>query len=65
MRAIAKHDAQAASALFEEYFDELRTNDFRKGADFDAPYECVGVDNHIENPVYLTTVACPYAAAQR
>ena len=63
--AVAKHCPEAAAALFDEFIAELRANDFRKGSEFDAPYECVGLDGHIENPVYLTTVACPCAAAMR
>ena len=63
--AVAKHSPDAAAALFDEFIAELRANDFRKGDSFDAPYECVGLDGHVENPVYLTTVACPYAAAAR
>ena len=63
--AVAGHDPAAAAALFDEFIGELRAGDFRKGDSFGAPYEWIGSDGRAENPVYLTTAACPYAAALR
>ena len=64
-RAIEPCNHAAASALFEEFIDDLKSNDFRRGNNFGAPYECIGKDGYAQNPVYLTSVACPYAAAIR
>jgi hypothetical protein len=59
--AIAKVDAKLARQLANEYIEDLRMNDFRKGTGFNAPYECFHASGNAQNPVYLTTVACPYA----
>jgi hypothetical protein len=37
----------------------LRETDYRKGASFGGPYECITASG-TRGPVYLTTVACPY-----
>jgi hypothetical protein len=58
--AIAKVNRASASKLIKEYIDELRENDFRKGRDFNAPYECFYPGGYTRGPVYLTSVACPY-----
>lgn len=58
--AIAKVDKQSAAKLIKEYIHELRENDFRKGSNFNAPYECFYPGGYTRGPVYLTTVACPY-----
>ncbi|MEZ5104955.1 MAG: hypothetical protein R2757_10705 [Draconibacterium sp.] len=59
--AIAKSNPDVARSLAKEYIDELKANDFRKGEKFGAPYECIQPTGEIQNPVYLTTVTCPYA----
>ncbi len=60
--AIAQVDVTLAQQLAKEYVDDLRTTDYRKGADFGGPYECFHSDgDYSANPVYLTTVACPFA----
>lgn len=56
---INQTDPVSAAALAREYIDELRENDFRKGEKFGAPYECFNKTGYNQNPVYLTTVACP------
>jgi hypothetical protein len=56
--AISKVDRTAAQSLANEYIDELRENDFRKGESFGAPYECFNKEGITQNPVYLTSVAC-------
>lgn len=60
--AIAKVDKEAAKKLVKEYIQDLRENDFRKGTNFSAPYECFYPPGYTRGPVYLTTVACPYIA---
>lgn len=58
--AIAKTDFQLAQKLAKEYVDDLRKNDFRKGSGYGAPYECFHPSGHRQNPLYMTTVSCPY-----
>jgi hypothetical protein len=59
--AIAKVDLTLAQQLATEYIEDLRLNDFRKGAAFNGPYECFHALGNEQNPVYLTSVTCPYA----
>jgi hypothetical protein len=59
--AIAKVNTTLAQKLAGEYIGELRLNDYRKGGEFEAPYECFYLSGNKQNPVYLTTVTCPYA----
>jgi hypothetical protein len=64
--AMAPVAAEAARTLAREYVDELRVDDFRKGPEFGAPWECMHwEDGHRQNPVYLTSVACPLDAFRR
>ena len=58
--AIAKVNINHAALLVKEFVDDLRENDYRKGPEFGAPYECMYPDGYIRGPVYLTTVSCPY-----
>jgi hypothetical protein len=59
--AISKADFKLAQKLAGEYVDDLRNNDFRKGGSYGAPYECFHPSGHVQNPVYMTTVTCPFA----
>jgi hypothetical protein len=59
--AIAKADKDIARQLANEYIGDLRLNDYRKGDEFEAPYECFHPSGHKQNPVYLTSVTCPFA----
>jgi len=59
--AIAKVDYPQAQKLANEYVAELRKNDFRKGDEFGAPYECFYPPGYKQNPVYMTSVTCPLA----
>jgi hypothetical protein len=59
--AIAKVDPALAKQLAAEYILDLRENDFRKGNSYGAPFECFYPPAYQQNPVYLTTVSCPYA----
>lgn len=58
--SIAKTDFPLAQKLAREYIDDLRKNDFRKGLAFGAPYECFHPTGEKKNPLYMTTVSCPY-----
>jgi hypothetical protein len=60
--AIAKENKALALKLANEYIDDLRANDYRKGGEYEAPFECFHPSGNKQNPVYLTTVTCPYAA---
>jgi hypothetical protein len=59
--AISKVNPDLARKLAKEYIDDLRANDFRKGKDFGAPYECFYPPDYRQNPVYMTSVTCPFA----
>ena len=58
--AVSKVDIKLAEKLAAEYIAELRENDYRKGEGDGAPFECFHPSGHLQNPVYLTTVTCPY-----
>jgi hypothetical protein len=58
--AISKADPKLAKKLAGEYIEDLRKNDFRKGDQSGAPYECFHPSGFKQNPVYMTTVTCPY-----
>ncbi|HRP57542.1 hypothetical protein [Agriterribacter sp.] len=57
--AIAKVNSAYAQQLIKEYITHLRETDYRKGASFGGPFECITASG-TQGPVYLTTVACPY-----
>lgn len=58
--AINKVDPGLARQLVKEYISDLRENDYRKGDQYGAPYECIYPPSYLRGPVYLTTVSCPY-----
>jgi|WetSurMetagenome_2_1015567.scaffolds.fasta_scaffold04902_5 hypothetical protein len=58
--SISQADFSLAQRLAEEYIEDLRKNDFRKGGKFGAPYECFHPSGFRQNPVYMTTVTCPF-----
>src|SRR5690606_1869080 len=58
-------DPQSAKKLAGEFMDDLKANDYRKGGNFGAPYECFNQTGYTQNPIYLTTVACPLVAFRR
>jgi len=58
--AISKVDPALAEQLVKEYIRDLRENDYRKGNQYGAPYECIYPPSYVRGPVYLTTVSCPY-----
>ena len=63
--AISKVDMQLAKKLAREYISDLRENDFRKGIGFGAPFECFFPPGYYQNPIYLTSVSCPYIAFKK
>lgn len=64
--AIARTDFELARKLAKEYVDELREGDYRKGPEFGSPWECMHPDgNYRQNPVYMASVTCPFAAFKR
>lgn len=61
-------DCDAARLLIEDYLKELREHDFRLGKPedgFGAPYECRYFTSCLRNPIYLTSIMCPFAALKR
>jgi hypothetical protein len=50
-----------AAALFQDYIAHLRKNDFRQGAPYGAPWECIGWNRQADqNPAFVPSVATPY-----
>ena len=64
--AIAQVNIETARQLAKEYIDDLRKSDYRQGDTFGGPYECFHPETgDLRNPVYLTTVSCPYAVFKK
>jgi len=64
--AIFQVSEKLAVELALEFSGELEEQDFRKGQEFGAPFECIHPDgDYKKNPVYMTSVTCPYAAFRR
>lgn len=64
--AVARADPKAARELALDYIAELKAGDFRQGAAYGSPYECIHPDgDYRQNPVYLASVTCPLAAMRR
>lgn len=50
-----------AAKIYHEMIAHFRDEDFRKGADYNAPWECIGPDPDANrNPLFLGSVAVPY-----
>ena len=60
--AIAKTNRDLAQRLAKEFIDDLRQNDFRRGLEYGAPYECFHPSGNQQNPLYMTTVSSPLVA---
>jgi hypothetical protein len=58
---MAETRVDLAKKLIQEYIHELREGDFRKGEGFGAPWECFSPQS-AQNPVYMTSVTCPFIA---
>ena len=64
--AIDRVDKEAAIKLAREYVDDLMKTDYRKGEEYGGPFECFHPGTgDLRNPVYLTTVSCPYAVFKK
>lgn len=64
--AIAQRHPAEAEKLFQEYIRHLKRSDFRLKGKNGAPWECIyPASDYFQNAVYLTSVSCPLAAAQR
>ncbi len=65
--AVYQVDPGAAVKLAKEYIESLRKTDFRTGlTGHGGPYECIfPPTGYSQNPVYMTTVTCPFAAFRR
>jgi hypothetical protein len=63
--AISRVDPKAAQKLAIEYLTELRENDYRKGPEYGAPFECFHPSGKQQNPVYLTSVSSPYGVFKK
>ena len=57
---------ELARRVFDEYIAHLREQDFRRGEQFGAPWECFGKDGaHRQNAVYMTSVTLPLSVLQQ
>jgi hypothetical protein len=60
LSAIEKYEPVLARKLFEQFIAHLREQDFRRGPEFGAPWECFGRNGAArQNPVYMASVALP------
>lgn len=58
---LAEESPDLARGIFYEMIEQFKAEDFRKGADFHAPWECFGKDGNAQNnPVFLGSVTVPY-----
>ncbi len=59
--ALWQEDRKLARQVFDDMISHLRSQDFRRGNGFGAPWEVFGSNGSArQNPVYLTSVALPY-----
>jgi hypothetical protein len=64
--AVAQQDAAAAERLALDFVADLRKGDYRQGADYGAPWECMHPDgSHRQNPVYMCSVTAPLGAFRK
>ena len=57
---------ELAMKVFRDYIAHLREQDFRRGQNFGAPWECFGKDAKArQNPVYLCSVTVPLGVIQQ
>ena len=63
---VMHQDPELAQDLASEYLRALRDDDFRRGRDHGAPWECLhpGGD-YRQNPVYMASITCPMEAFQQ
>lgn len=59
--ALAAHAPTWAKRLFNDMIAHLRREDFRKGPQFNAPWECIGREiTAYNNPLFLGSITVPY-----
>jgi len=52
-----------ARRIFYDMMTHFREEDFRKGPEFNAPWECFGLNGRVQrNPLFLGSVVVPYGA---
>jgi hypothetical protein len=62
IEALAVTDAKLAREVGERFIRHLRAEDFRRGGQRHAPWECFGLGlADAQNPIYLTSVTLPLA----
>jgi hypothetical protein len=59
--AVRRRDPGLAAELVNDYIRHLRQQDFRRGADHGAPWECFSPGAYKQNGVYMTSVALPWS----
>lgn len=58
---LARNTPRLARRIFREMIAHFRKEDFRRGEDFHAPWECFGKNGLAQNnPIFLGSVAVPY-----
>ena len=60
-QATARVNPELARKLAADFVSELIEGDFRKGAEYGSPWECIHPNGHRQNPVYMTSVSVPLA----
>ncbi len=58
---LQRRDPALAMKVFQDYIHHLRANDFRLGQKAEAPWECFGPKDYVQNGVYMTSVTLPWA----
>ena len=60
---LAKESPDWARQIFNGMIEHFRKEDFRKGEEFHAPWECLGKNGLFRsNPLFIGSVAVPFAA---
>ncbi len=63
---LEKSSPELAKRIFDEMITHFREEDFRKGVDFHAPWECLGKDgNFRKNPLFLDSAALPFGVLKQ
>ena len=66
LAALHRHEPVMARRVFREFIAHLREQDFRKGDQFGAPWECFFRDGAArQNPVYMASVALPLSVIRK
>jgi hypothetical protein len=64
--ALHESHPELAMDVFKQYIAHLCEQDFRRGENFGAPWECFGRDGAArQNPVYMTSVTLPLSVIQQ